>query len=412
MRHRTSPEGAEEDEKGFWFDHDAMYHQRRIKAKFGLSSLDAGTRYEVEASVKENYNPGMSHTVYFVTLPGQPGTPDLTPGDGQLAVSWTAPAETPAPLTGYRVKRQDYDEYTDYNTFPLPTSTVVHYDVGADVTDYTITGLTNGKEYVVWVIAKNESFDAFGGTSSSEAYGTPMGLPGAPRNLDVAEGNEKLTLTWEAPTPQDGVTVNGYKLEWKANTVTDWDAQTGVTKVDVSGLTHEITELTNGTTYNVRVRADNGITGDSYSWATGDGTPRPEPVVTGVTIADATITQTEATATVAIDNQTGESQTVHLQYRKNTERGWTVETPKTVTSTDTSADFSLSGLDGNTVYVVQAWLAATTDTKKSVEFTTDPVKPGAPTNLMVTGTADQTISIKWDAPTDTGGSDITGYKVQ
>ena len=239
-----------------------------------------------------------------------------------------------------------------------------------------------------------------------------MGLPGVPRNLDVAEGNEKLTLTWEAPTPQDGVTVNGYKLEWKANTVTDWDAQTGVTKVDVSGLTHEITGLTNGTTYDVRVRADNGITGDSYSWATGDGTPRPEPVVTGVTIADATITQTEATATVAIDNQTGESQTVHLQYRKNTERGWTVETPKTVTSTDTSADFSLSGLDGNTVYVVQAWLAATTDTKKSVEFTTDPVKPGAPTNLMVTGTADQTISVKWDAPTDTGGSDITGYKVQ
>ena len=382
------------------------------KAKFGLSSLDAGTRYEVEASVKENYNPGMSHTVYFVTLPGKPGTPDLTPGDGQLAVSWTAPAETPAPLTGYRVKRQDYDEYTDYITSPPPTSTVVHYDVGADVTDYTITGLTNGKEYVVWVIAKNESFDAFGGTSSNEAYGTPMGLPGVPRNLDVAEGNEKLTLTWEAPTPQDGVTVNGYKLEWKANTVTDWDAQTGVTKVDVSGLTHEITGLTNGTTYDVRVRADNGITSDSYSWATGDGTPRPEPVVTGVTVADATITQTEATATVAIDNQTGESQTVHLQYRKNTESGWTVETPKTVTSTDTSADFSLSGLDGNTVYVVQAWLAATTDTKKSVEFTTDPVKPGAPTNLMVTGTADQTISVKWDAPTDTGGSDITGYKVQ
>ena len=113
MRHRTSPEGAEEDEKGFWFDHDAM-STKTDKAKFGLSSLDAGTRYEVEASVKENYNPGMSHTVYFVTLPGQPTIDNVEEGDGQLTVEWTAPAEDPAPITGYRVKRQDYDEYTDY----------------------------------------------------------------------------------------------------------------------------------------------------------------------------------------------------------------------------------------------------------------------------------------------------------
>ena len=272
MRHRTSPEGAEEDDKGNWVDQDSMT-VKGSTAKFGLSDLDAGTRYEVESSVKADYSPGMSHTVYFVTLPGKPTIDSVPAGDGQLTVEWTAPDEDPAPLTGYRIQRQDYVEYTDYNTFPPPTSTVVHYDVGADVTDYRITGLINGKEYVIWVIAKNESFDTFGGTSSSEAYGTPMGLPGTPRNLDVAEGNAKLTLTWEAPTPQDGVTVRGYKVQWKANTVSDWDAQTGVSEASVSGLTHTINSLTNGTTYDVRVRADNGVTSDSYSWTT--GTVRP-----------------------------------------------------------------------------------------------------------------------------------------
>ena len=317
----------------------------------------------------------MSHSVYFVTLPGKPTIDSIDEGDTQLTVNWTASDDGDAPITGYRVKRQDYDEYTDYETLPPPTSTVVEYDVAEDVTDYTITGLTNGKEYVIWVIAKNESFDLYGGTSSSEAYGTPMGLPGAPRNLSVTEGNEKLTLTWEAPTPQDGVTVNGYRVQWKADTVTDWDAQTGVTEVSVGAnvLTHTVNSLTNGTTYDVRVRANNDITSDSYAWATGDGTPRPDPIVTGVTVADATITQTAATATVAIDNQTDEGQTVHLQYRKNTESGWTVETPKSVAATATSVDFPLSNLDGNTTYVVQAWLAATTGTKESVEFTTDPV---------------------------------------
>ena len=381
-----------------------------------IDRLDAGTRYELEASVKANYNPDMSMTKAFVTLPGKPGISPLEAGDSQLTVSWTAPAETPDPLTGYRVQRQDYDEFTDYATFPPPTSTVVHYDVGADVTDYTFTDLTNGKKYAIHVIAMNDSFDEFGGTESDHEFGTPMGLPNAPNNLQVAEGNEKLTLTWEAPTAAPGVTVTGYKykLQWKADTVTDWDAQTGVTEVDLGAnvLTRKIMGLTNGTTYDVRVRADNGVTSDSHSWATGSGTPRPDPIVTGVTVPDSTKTQTSAIATVTIDNQTGENQTVNLKYRKNTESGWTTVPTEDAAAADTSVDFDLRPLIGNTVYVVEAWLTATPDTTESFEFTTDPVEPGPPTNLKVTGTADEQITVAWDVPSDNGGSQITGYKVQ
>ncbi|MCY4580515.1 MAG: fibronectin type III domain-containing protein, partial [Chloroflexi bacterium] len=347
MRMRTSPEGAEEEDKGFWIDQDSM-STKGSTAKFGLSSLSAGTRYEVEASVEAEYSPGKSHSVYFVTLPGQPTIDSVEEGDSQLTVEWSAPAEAPAPLTGYTVKRQDYDEYTDYDTTPPPTSTVVLHDVGADVTDYTITGLTNGKEYVIWVIAKNESYDAFGGTSSNEAYGTPMGLPGAPRNLGVAEGNAKLTLTWEAPAPQDGVTVNGYKLEWKANTVTAWDAQTGVSKADVSGLTREITHLTNGTTYDVRVRADNGVTSDSFAWATGSGTPVADPNVGSITVKERT--QTSATLTVNIDNGKDTGHTVHLRYREKTTSAWTDATDQT--SSNDSAEFVLGSLKAGTTYEV------------------------------------------------------------
>ena len=384
--------------------------------KIDIDSLDAGTRYEIEASVKENFNPGMSMTKAFVTLPGQPGISLLEAGDGRLTVSWTAPAETPAPLTGYRVQWQEEEEYSDYETFPPPTDTLAHQDVAVDDTSYTIMGLTNGTEYIVHVIAKNESFDDHGGTASNGAYGTPMALPNAPNNLQVAPGNEKLTLTWEAPTAAPGVTVTGYKykLQWKANTVTDWDAQTGVTEVDLGAnvLTRKIMGLTNGTTYDVRVRADNGVTSDSHSWATGSGTPRPDPIVTGVTVPDSTKTQTSAIATVTIDNQTGENQTVNLKYRKNTESGWTTIPTEDAAAADTSVDFDLRPLIGNTVYVVEAWLTATPDTAESLEFTTDPVEPGPPTNLKVTGTADEQITVAWDVPSDNGGSQITGYKVQ
>ena len=373
------------------------------ETSFSLTNLTAATEYKVDVSLFSGFPTYKTESRTFPTKPGKPTIDSVTPGDGELEVSWDAYPEGAA-IDSYTVQWKSGGETFD------DAETDGREDSPVYFSPWEIQSLSNGTPYSVRVIAVNAS----GETASDPVEGTPAGLPDAPKNFEVAAGPEKLTLEWEAPDETGGISLTGYKIQWKVDTVTDWDAQTGVAEesVGTNVLSREITGLTNGTTYDVRVRADNGITGDSYSWAPGDGTPRPEPVVTGVTIADATITQTEATATVAIDNQTGESQTVHLQYRKNTESGWTVETPKTVASTDTSADFSLSGLDGNTVYVVQAWLAATADTKKSVEFTTDPVKPGAPTNLMVTGTADQTINVKWDAPTDTGGSDITGYKVQ
>ena len=140
---------------------------------------------------------------------------------------------------------------------------------------------------------------------------------------------------------------------------------------------------------------------------------RPEPIVTEVTVADSTITQTRATAMVAIENETDDGQTVHLHYRKTTESGWTpVLPPKDVTATATSETFNLNSLTGNTDYVVEAWLATTSSTKASVEFTTDPVEPDAPRNVEITGFGDGELTVAWDAPLGNGGSTITGYKVQ
>ena len=405
-RYRESPLDGD---PGIWLTLDKVSTKTSTADK-DLNYLDAGTRYEVEASVKDNFNLGMSMTRAFVTLPGKPGISPLEAGDGSLKVTWTAPTEGAATITGYTVKWQESEEYFDYNTFPPPTLTLDDADVDEDDTSYTITGLTNGTEYIVHVIAKNES----GGTESNGEFGTPMSLPNAPNNLQVAPGNEKLTLTWEEPTAKVGVTVNGYKVQWKADSVTDWDAQTGVTEVSESGLTREITSLTNGTTYDVRVRAENGVVSDSYNWVVDDGIPRPAPIVTEVTVADSTITQTEATATVAIDNQTGDSQTVHLRHRVNTPgSSWKDEPTKSAAPADTSVNFGLSSLAGNTEHVVEAWLAETPGTTKSTTFTTDPVPPGVPTNTTVKPGVG-TLKLEWDPPAedDNGGATIDHYVIE
>ena len=50
--------------------------------------------------------------------------------------------------------------------------------------------------------------------------------------------------------------------------------------------------------------------------------------------------------------------------------------------------------------------------KESATFTTKPVEPDAPRNVRITGHGDRELTVAWDAPSDTGGSQITGYKVQ
>ena len=377
-----------------------------------LDNLDAGTRYELEASVKDNFNPNMSMTKAFVTLPGKPGISPLEVGNGSLKVTWTAPAETPAPLTGYRVQWQDYVEYFDYNTDPPPTSTLDYDDVAADVTNRTIENLTNGTKYVVIVIAKNESFDDFGGTASDYESGTPMSIPNAPNSLLVGAGNEKLTLTWKEPTEKVGVTITDYVVEYKENAAQNWTSSNAAIQTITDTQTYRtiIPDLTNDTLYDVRVRADNGVTSDNYEWATGSGTPVPDPSIDTVTVDLNSVTQTEATVTVTIDDSNDEEQTILLQYRTLPDGEWSTPA-KTDTTTTVSKNFRLEELTGNTEYEVQAWLQTDATTKvKSLPFTTSPVVPDPPTITDIEY-GDRQLTVTWNRPGD-GGSQITGYKIE
>ena len=380
---------------------------------FDLEILSPGTHYKVEASLMSSFPTYHTESKTFTTKlepPGKPTDLEVAPGDRQLEVSWDTPAAGGV-VDEYIVQWKSGSEtFADAETDGRQ-DTVTHVS-GTTTYETIISGLLNGTEYTVHVIAKNESDQAI----SDTATGTPDVLPEKPTIQSVVEGHTQIVVTWDEPA-NTGSDITGYVVQWKDNSVSGWESPLGSSTLEETDFTHTITSLANGTEYAVRVRAVNGLVlpvedEDDYNWSDDEtGTPRSDPIVTDVTVPDSTKTQTSAIATVDIDNQTGESQTVHLRYRKNTESGWTVETPKTVASTDTSMDFDLRPLIGNTTYVVEAWLAATEDTKESDEFTTTPVEPNPPINVRVTGTADKAITIAWDAPSD-GGSPITGYKVQ
>ena len=240
---------------------------------------------------------------------------------------------------------------------------------------HTIDQLANGTEYTVQVIAVTTAGD---GSPSTEAKGTPSRKPDAPIIQSVTPGHTQLVVNWSEPA-NGGNPITNYKIEYKEQDAQSWRLHK---EVDHNTLTETIGSLTNGTIYVVQVSAKN-INGYGDPSVEEPGTPRPDPSVTSVTVAEASITQTAATATVTIDNQTSESQTVHLRHRVNTSgSSWTDATPK-----DTSAaseTFDLSSLTGNSEYLVEAWLAGTSSVKRSVTFRTSPVPSDAPSITLIT----------------------------
>ena len=375
---------------------------------FDLETLTPATAYTVDVSMISSFPVHETESVTFPTKPGKPTGLTVAPRDERLEVSWTKPTGGDE-IDWYNVQWKSGSQTFEDAVTDDREDMVFSIDT---TIESTIPDLTNGTEYTVRVLAVNESGQAI----SETATGTPDVLPEKPTIQNVVEGHTQLVVTWNEPV-DTGSDIAGYVVQWKDNSVSGWESPLGSAMLEETVFTHTITSLANGTEYAVRVRAVNGLVlpvEDDYNWSDdATGTPRPEPIVTGVTVADATITQTSATATVAIENETDDGQTVHLHYRKTTESGWTpILPPKDVTATATSETFDLSPLMGNTDYVVEAWLATTPNIKESATFKTDPVEPDAPRNVEITGFGDGELTVAWDAPLGNGGSTITGYKVQ
>ena len=85
--------------------------------------------------------------------------------------------------------------------------------------------------------------------------------PDKPELEAVSGSSTSLTATWETPDKNGGPAITGYKLEYKLSTETSWTAfaHTG------TAVTTTITGLTADTSYQARVRAENGETDSDWS---------------------------------------------------------------------------------------------------------------------------------------------------
>ena len=103
----------------------------------------------------------------------------------------------------------------------------------------------------------------------------------------LAGGDHQLVVSWTAPT--DGALATSYDLRYRLSTETDWTLKTR--GADTS-LTDTLTELHNGRSFQVEVRAVsgdyNGAWSDTASGST-TGTVSTDASLTALSLSDVTL---------------------------------------------------------------------------------------------------------------------------
>ena len=210
--------------------------------------------------------------------PGTPTITSVTAGDGSLTVEWTAPSnQGGSNVTSYDLRHieTDDDETVDTN-WTVKTNI---WTSGSSL-EYTVDGLDGDVSYDVQVRAVNSEGS---GDWSTTSTGTP-GI-GDPTIDSVIVGDGALTISWSEPPHAAKATIVSYDLryiETSADETIDSNWTVEETVWTRGSRIHVLDGLTNGTGYDVQVRA---VTSSAAAWsAIATGTPAEH----GDTLADAT----------------------------------------------------------------------------------------------------------------------------
>ena len=230
----------------------------------------------------------------------------------------------------------------------------------------------------------------------------------------TAVGDQSVTATFTVPD-NGGSAITGYVIEYSTDGGSTWTVDEDVFTLTFSGSTgiYSATELTNGTTYSVRVSATNAV-----------GTSSVSNVVTATpTTVPGAPTGLAATAPAAPDVslswfapiETGGSAITDYAIEYSNDSGSTWTTFADGTSTTLTAIVTGLGKGINYTFRVSAVNAAGTGTASStVQIAIPTTVPGAPTNLTASATSgvDYSIDLAWTAPSDDGGSSLTDYIIE
>lgn len=305
-----------------------------------LQGLDASNTVVYQgSSYSISVNPGQTTDCGIITLQpvsltnpvnGVPSAPQpitLTPGDGQVTISF--PSASGA---------------TSYNIY-WSASAALTAATGTKISNvtspYIHSGLINGSTYYYLVTAVN----SYGESSSGPSYSaTPAATPAAPTGTAAAAGDGKITISWNS--------VNGaayYYLYWSTSPGVTKNSPNKIQSLGIASFTH--TGLTNGTTYYYMVTASPVSSPSIESAASGEVSATPKAGATApLTAAASSVADTTAVLNGGFDNPPGYTTTAWFEYGPTAAYGSTSGSTAYTQTGNINMTTSLSGLIEHTTY--------------------------------------------------------------
>ena len=310
-------------------------------------------------------------------------SPIVVAGNGSLTVSWNAPSSNGgSPITNYIAA-------ADINISNSPA-----YSCQATSLSCTITGLTNGTSYRVWVWAVNSVGRS--GTSSSPV-GVPLSSkPGAPTGVTATFQGELMVVSWISPITDGGSPITSYTATISGGT--------NPIICQSTTLTCSASGTITGTNYSITVTATNAKGTSTSSSSISIGVPTAVP---------------GAPTNVAVQ-PTGDS-TLTVNWQSPVFTGGAAISNYIATLTGNGAVFQcttkstscqINGLTNGVTY--NAAVIAVNSVGNSLQSTGSSAVasslPSAPSNVIA-NVVGQLLHISWNPSTSIGNSPIQRYSV-
>lgn len=226
-------------------------------------------------------------------------------------------------------------------------------------------------------------------------------VPDSPTNLTADGGNAKITLNWTAPVNDGGAAIDGY-LVYKGSTPLSMSFYRYVGPT--LPLTFVDTTVVNGQTYYYYIVAHNELGQGAYS-STESAVPLNVPSAPTATTATPAIGQMSLSWNPPY-NEGGAPVTNYRIYRGTTASLLLFLKESAQTS---ATDSGLS--NGQTYFYQISAVNAVGEGAKCTVFSGTLASPPGPLLDLQAVSSDSKVALTWTAPTDNGGSPITGYNV-
>ena len=231
--------------------------------------------------------------------------------------------------------------------------------------------------------------------------------PSVPTSLTAVGGVTRASLAWIAPTQSGGAEVTDYVVEYSSNSGSTWTVFADGVSTSTSAT---VTGLTNGTTYQFRVKAvSSGGTSEASSTAT---------AIVGVPSAPTSLSATPLGLSVRLSwtapTQNGGSAITDYVAQFSADSGATWSTFSDSISTSTTT--TVTGLTNGLTYQlrVSAVNSVGTSAYSSVVIAVPWAAslPSAPLDLAIASYGLNQVGLSWTIPATNGGDTITDYVIE